>query len=68
MHLRFTIRDLLWLTLAVALAVGWSVDRTVLHRFCVIETGRDLRVTDKETGEVWIKSPGQPWRSPQHNW
>jgi len=23
MHLRFTIRDLLWLTLVVALAVGW---------------------------------------------
>jgi hypothetical protein len=27
MKLRFTIRDLLWLTLVVALAVGWYVDR-----------------------------------------
>ena len=26
MHLRFTIRDLLWLTLVVALAVGWWLD------------------------------------------
>jgi hypothetical protein len=26
MHLRFTIRDLLWLTLVVALAVGWWTD------------------------------------------
>ena len=26
MHLRFTIRDLLWLTLVVALAVGWYLD------------------------------------------
>jgi hypothetical protein len=27
MRLRFSIRDLLWLTLAVALAVGWWLDR-----------------------------------------
>jgi hypothetical protein len=27
MRLRFTIRDLLWLTLVVALAVGWWLDR-----------------------------------------
>jgi hypothetical protein len=27
MKLRFTIRDLLWLTAVVALAVGWWVDR-----------------------------------------
>jgi len=27
MRLRFSIRDLLWLTLVVALAVGWWVDR-----------------------------------------
>ena len=26
MRLRFTIRDLLWLTVVVALAVGWWVD------------------------------------------
>lgn len=27
---RFTIRDLLWLTVVVGLAVGWWVDRTRL--------------------------------------
>jgi hypothetical protein len=27
MRLRFTIRDLLWLTVVVALAVGWWLDR-----------------------------------------
>jgi uncharacterized membrane-anchored protein len=27
MRLRFTIRDLLWLTALVALAVGWWLDR-----------------------------------------
>ncbi len=27
MHLRFTIRELLWLTLVVALAVGWWLER-----------------------------------------
>ena len=30
MHFRFTIRDLLWLTLVVALAVGWWLDRSRL--------------------------------------
>jgi hypothetical protein len=31
MRFRFTIRDLLWLTLAVALATGWWVDRCRLQ-------------------------------------
>jgi len=30
MNLRFTIRDLLWLTLVVALAVGWWINRRQL--------------------------------------
>jgi len=32
MRLRFTIRDLLWLTLVVALAVGWWLDRRSIQR------------------------------------
>jgi uncharacterized membrane-anchored protein YhcB (DUF1043 family) len=28
---RFTIRDVLWLTALVALAIGWWVDRTALR-------------------------------------
>jgi len=31
-RLRFTIRDLLWLTLVVALAVGWWLDHRRLTR------------------------------------
>jgi hypothetical protein len=30
MKLRFSIRDLLWLTLAVALVIGWWLDRSRL--------------------------------------
>jgi hypothetical protein len=33
MRLRFTIRDLLWLTLVVALAVGWWIDHRRLTDF-----------------------------------
>jgi hypothetical protein len=28
---RFTIRDVLWLTVVVAMACGWAVDRSSLH-------------------------------------
>jgi hypothetical protein len=31
MRFRFTIRDLLWLTVVVALAVGWWLERTNLR-------------------------------------
>jgi hypothetical protein len=31
-HLRFTIRDLFWLTLVVALAASWGLDRRLLLR------------------------------------
>ena len=30
--MRFTIRDLLWLTVVVALGVAWALDRTTLYR------------------------------------
>jgi len=30
MRLRFTIRDLLWLTLVVAMGVAWGIDRQSL--------------------------------------
>ena len=32
MRLRFTIRDLLWLTLVVALALGWWLDRAQIRK------------------------------------
>jgi hypothetical protein len=31
MHLRFTIRDLLWLAAVVALALGWWIENQKLH-------------------------------------
>jgi len=37
MRLRFTIRDLLWLTLVVALAVGWWIDRRAIQRQSAVE-------------------------------
>jgi hypothetical protein len=37
MRLRFTIRDLLWLAVVVALAVGWWVDRRSIQRQSAIE-------------------------------
>jgi len=33
MRFRFTIRDLLWLTLVVALASGWWADRLAIRRW-----------------------------------
>ena len=40
MHFRFTIRDLLWLTALVALAVGWWLDRQSLKKQSVAESNR----------------------------
>jgi len=68
MRFRFTIRDLLWLTLVVALALRWSVDhwrRIPVTRYRVTEIGPELKVTDKKTGETWLKWPGEPWHIPK---
>jgi hypothetical protein len=37
MPVRFTIRDLLWLTLVVAMAVGWWLDRRAIQRQSAVE-------------------------------
>jgi hypothetical protein len=65
MRLRFTIRDLLWLTLVVALALGWWVDRrsySVPPRFQLSDvtttSGTRTYPTDNQTGERWIKVNG----------
>ncbi len=42
--MRFTIRDLLWLTVVVALAVAWRIDRSRLINPL------------EENGGVWIRS------------
>jgi len=54
MPLRFTIRDLLWLTLVVALIVGWWIDhpRTAKDRYRVSVSidGKTITLLDSETG------------------
>jgi hypothetical protein len=40
MPLRFTIRDLLWLTLVVALVLGWWVDRNRMARDAATNVGK----------------------------
>jgi len=67
MPLRFTIRDLLWLTLVVALAVGWCVDHRRLtsdrYRVSVSSDGQTLSLTDSTTGIV-LQVPSKslaPW-------
>jgi hypothetical protein len=53
MRLRFTIRDLLWLTLVVAMAVGWWLE----HRSCTNGrymfrniNGHAFEIIDTKTG------------------
>ena len=65
MRLRFTIRDLLWLTLVVAMGLGWWIDRrsySVQPRFQLTEAtttfGIRTYLTDNQTGERWIKVSG----------
>jgi hypothetical protein len=67
MRLRFTIRDLLWLTLVVAMGLGWWLDHQMRHptRYSVTEYGPELTVTDNKTGETWLKWPKEPWHIPE---
>jgi len=63
--LRFTIRDILWLTLVVGLAVGWRVDRgrQVDWEFkanmladLVRDAGGTVDFDDPEVA-VWLRMP-----------
>jgi hypothetical protein len=53
MKLRFSIRDLLWLTLLVAMSVAWTIDRNGVAKQLKIEsealTRANKRVQDLET-------------------
>ena len=54
MKLRFTIRDLLWLTLVVAIGVGWWIDHKP-PRYEVIDIGDEVRyemLWDHQTGQL----------------
>ena len=67
MRIRFTIRDLLLITVIVALAVGWWLDHRKLtthhERFEITETSPGIRrtVQDNWTGEQWEMLHGT-WR------
>ena len=39
MRLRFTIRDLLWLTLIVGLIAGWCLDHLATAQRCCVVSG-----------------------------
>ena len=64
MTLRFTIRDLLWITLVVALAVGWFVySQRVKSRYYISEEKgfNEMKITvlhDAATGERWTRVGG----------
>jgi hypothetical protein len=59
MRLHFTIRDVLWLTLVVAMAVGWwfqsrrAAPRYVVNEFKGLEANVPV-LRDTQTGETWI--------------
>jgi hypothetical protein len=63
--MKFSIRDLLWLTVVVALVVGWWVDRSRL-------TGeiRDYEIIEmpNKRGEPGTGMPLKEWRQEQKEW
>ena len=68
MRFRFTIRDLLWLTLVVALVLGWSIDHRRFRRFLeksdVVVDTRDsdkpysLRILEAKNAPEWFDIQG----------
>jgi hypothetical protein len=58
MKLRFSIRDLLWLTLVVGLCVGWWIDHRRYSRYSVIIVEDSIRLVDhNRVSEILIKKP-----------
>ena len=51
---RFTIRDVLWLTVVVALGVGWYVDRERLRLWARGRWDRTLEATE-EIAQLWAE-------------
>ena len=61
MRLRFTIRDVFWMTLVVVLGVGWWIDHHRPPRFEVFDSapgiimGKYRTLIDNQTGDTWIE-------------
>jgi hypothetical protein len=68
MKLRFSMRDLGWLALVVALLLGWMIDHLRLaprYRFTVesvLSNGEPAVLKDNETGQILVKRDGFNWR------
>jgi hypothetical protein len=63
---RFTIRDLLWLTALVAMAIGWWLDHARTQRFDATVASllrlRGISVAEMD-GAVWVirSAPNESW-------
>jgi len=72
---RFTIRDMLWLTVVVGLGVGWGVDRYVYrhsyqpYNLKYLLECEGWTFTDNDDGSVvvWKKGGNQYWFDPLGN-
>jgi hypothetical protein len=62
MRLTFTIRDLLWLMIVVALAMAWWGDTPTKNtpRYVVHYEGDSARpwIDDRDTGQIWVLDAG----------
>jgi hypothetical protein len=58
-HLRFSIRDLLWLTLLCSVLVAWWIDHRRLDdpaiEFSSWSEHRDVFLENRRTNEAWVK-------------
>jgi hypothetical protein len=59
MKLRFSIRDLLWLTALVAVLVGWWLDHRHLMvgqgRYSFYKTRKGDLILDNTTDQAWVR-------------
>ena len=59
---RFTIRDVLWLVLAVGLALSWQLDRRLASkRLTTVEEERDKSITNERTWKWTAKGWEKPY-------
>jgi hypothetical protein len=55
---QFSIRDLLFVAVIVALALGWWLDRRPRPARFQIQTGPNAFILDTATGEAWYSDQG----------
>jgi hypothetical protein len=57
MKLRFTIRDLLWLTALIAMGIGWWLDRHSSALWRSAKTPQGTWIANEKTGEAVLLQP-----------